>query len=103
MPKSSKKKSKSADAGKNIYTGKLEVTRSGMGFVSGGGWGKSETGSGIYYEQGQGRGSGGRWRGLPSWVPGRGWGIRTGDFALEENNEKGRENARGILGAQGWH
>ncbi len=34
MPKSSKKKNNSADAGRHIYTGKLEVTRGGMGFVS---------------------------------------------------------------------
>ena len=34
MPKSSKKKSKSPDAGRHIYTGKLEVTRGGMGFVT---------------------------------------------------------------------
>jgi len=33
MPKNTKKKSKSPDTGRNIYTGKLEVTRSGMGFV----------------------------------------------------------------------
>ena len=33
MPKITKKKSKDPAAGKHIYTGKLEVTRSGMGFV----------------------------------------------------------------------
>ena len=33
MPKSNKKKSKNQEAGKKTYTGKLEVTRSGMGFV----------------------------------------------------------------------
>jgi len=33
MPKSSKKKNKNPDAGKEVFTGKLEVTRSGMGFV----------------------------------------------------------------------
>src|SRR3954469_19390269 len=33
MSKSNKKKYKSPDAGKKTYTGKLEVTRSGMGFV----------------------------------------------------------------------
>ena len=34
MPKSSKKKSKSPETGRHIYTGKLEVTRGGMGFVA---------------------------------------------------------------------
>jgi len=33
MPKNTKKKDKNQSAGKQIYTGKLEVTRSGMGFV----------------------------------------------------------------------
>lgn len=33
MAKKTKKKTKSTDSGKNIVTGKLEVTRSGMGFV----------------------------------------------------------------------
>ncbi len=33
MPKNTKKKTKKPDAGRNIYKGKLEVTRSGMGFV----------------------------------------------------------------------
>ncbi len=33
MPKNTKKKSKGADAGKDTYKGRLEVTRSGMGFV----------------------------------------------------------------------
>ncbi len=33
MSKSNKKKIKNQEAGKKIYTGKLEVTRSGMGFV----------------------------------------------------------------------
>ncbi len=33
MPKNTKKKSKHQDAGKHIYTGKLEITRGGMGFV----------------------------------------------------------------------
>ena len=33
MPKSTKKKTKKSDAGRHIYKGKLEVTRSGMGFV----------------------------------------------------------------------
>jgi len=33
MPKDNKKKSKKPESGKHIYTGKLEVTRSGMGFV----------------------------------------------------------------------
>ncbi len=33
MPKSTKKKNKKPDAGRHIYKGKLEVTRSGMGFV----------------------------------------------------------------------
>jgi ribonuclease R len=33
MPKSNKRKSKPSDAGKKIYTGKLEVTRSGIGYV----------------------------------------------------------------------
>jgi len=33
MPKNTKKKSKNPDAGKHVYTGKLEVTRSGMGYV----------------------------------------------------------------------
>ena len=34
MPKSNKKKNKSAETGRHVYTGKLEVTRNGMGFVS---------------------------------------------------------------------
>jgi ribonuclease R len=34
MPKSSKRKNKNPDAGRDIFTGKLEVTRSGMGFVT---------------------------------------------------------------------
>src|ERR1700748_110715 len=34
MPKSNKKKNNTPDAGRKTYTGKLEVTRSGMGFVS---------------------------------------------------------------------
>src|SRR5437763_14113170 len=34
MPKSNKRKNSRADAGKKIYTGKLEVTRSGIGYVS---------------------------------------------------------------------
>jgi ribonuclease R len=33
MPKSPKRKNKNPDAGRHIYTGRLEVTRSGMGFV----------------------------------------------------------------------
>jgi ribonuclease R len=33
MPKNTKKKSKNSDSAKLSYTGKLEVTRSGMGFV----------------------------------------------------------------------
>jgi ribonuclease R len=33
MPKNTKKKNKKPEAGKQIFTGKLEVTRSGMGFV----------------------------------------------------------------------
>ena len=33
MPKSTKKKHKNPEAGRKIYVGKLEVTRSGMGFV----------------------------------------------------------------------
>jgi ribonuclease R len=33
MPKNTKRKNKNPEAGKHIYTGKLEVTRSGMGFV----------------------------------------------------------------------
>ncbi len=33
MPKSTKRKTKNNDAGVNIFTGKLEVTRGGMGFV----------------------------------------------------------------------
>lgn len=33
MSKNTKKKSKGSDAGKQLYTGRLEVTRSGMGFV----------------------------------------------------------------------
>ena len=34
MPKNNKKKHKNPDAGRHTYTGKLEVTRSGMGFVT---------------------------------------------------------------------
>ena len=34
MPKSTKRIHKKPDAGRHIYTGKLEVTRSGMGFVT---------------------------------------------------------------------
>lgn len=34
MSKKSKKKHKTPDAGRKVYTGKLEVTRSGMGFVT---------------------------------------------------------------------
>src|ERR1700677_4264431 len=34
MPKSTKRKNKNPDAGKEVYTGKLEMTRSGMGFVT---------------------------------------------------------------------
>ena len=33
MPKNSKKKSKNQDAGKRSYTGKLEIAKSGVGFV----------------------------------------------------------------------
>lgn len=33
MPKNNKKKNKHQDAGRKLYTGRLEVTRSGMGFV----------------------------------------------------------------------
>ena len=33
MPKSNHKKNKKSDAAKSVYTGKLEITRSGMGFV----------------------------------------------------------------------
>ena len=34
MPKNTKKKSKNPEAGRHIYTGRLEVTRGGMGFVT---------------------------------------------------------------------
>ena len=33
MPKNTKRKNKNPESGKHIYTGRLEVTRSGMGFV----------------------------------------------------------------------